>query len=161
MNLEIAKAEFEMRDSNGNHETAIAALANLNEIEKSARVLGSQKACVSILLIRARVLLYMGQVDTARDATLDAICKSLLNGMRLKRITGLILMSAIMAMRGEIDAAKNLLNSTRLTAIKMRYIRAVLDIDRLRHAIDIEGGVSQWAGYLSEFDVSPSRGGHI
>lgn len=161
MNLEIAKAEFEMRDSNGNRETAIAALANLNEIEKSARVLGSQKACVSILLIRARVLLYMGQVDTARDATLDAICKSLLNGMRLKRITGLILMSAIMAMRGEIVPAKDLLNSTRLTAMKMRYIRAVLDIDRLRHAIDIEGGVSQWAGYLSEFDVSPSRSEHI
>jgi hypothetical protein len=66
-------------------------------------------------------------------------------------------MSAIMAMRGEIEPAKKLLYAVRLAAMKVRYIRAVLDIDRLERAIDIDGGVAQWAGYLSEFDVSESR----
>lgn len=157
MNLEIAQAEFQMRDAAGDRRIAIATLSNLNEIEKSARRIGSRKAQVSIMLIRARILLYLEQVDSARDATLDAICQSLLNGMRLKRITGLILMSAIMAMRGETHAAKNLLYAVRLTAMKMRYIRAVLDIDRLERAIDIDGGVAQWAGFIPEYDASDER----
>lgn len=119
-----------------------------------------QKARVSILLMRARILLQLEQVDSARTLVLDAISLSMLNGMRLKRISGLVLMAAVMAMRGEHKAARSFLVTVKLKATQMRYIRAVLDIDRLDRAMEIEGGVAKWAGYLSESDVSPLHTPH-
>lgn len=160
MSLEIARAEFQMRDSAGDRQVAISTLSSLSALDKTARKIGSRKGQVSVLLIRARILLYLEQVDSARDAALEAICQALQNGMRLKRITGLVLISAIMAMRGETAAARKLLHAVRLSAVKMRYIRAVVDIDRLDRAINIDGGVAQWAGYLSEYDASDARRHH-
>jgi hypothetical protein len=160
ISLEIAEIELTMRDAAGEPGVALSLLANLKEIEKTAHQLGSHKARVSILLIRARILLYLEQVDSARSLVLDAISLSMLNGMRLKRISGLILMAAIMAMRGEHKSARAFLNTVRLKATRMRYIRAVLDIDRLYREMEIEGGVAKWAGYLSESDVSPLQTPH-
>jgi hypothetical protein len=128
----------------------VSALSALSQLEKTARALGSHKSRAGILLIRARALLFLEQTESAREAIIDSICLSLLNGMRLKRVSGLVLMVGLMALRGERKAAKELLHSIRLIAIRFRYIRAALDIDRLEREIEMEGSVSSWAGYLSE-----------
>lgn len=153
LSLEIAEAEFHIRHCGGNRATVLSALSTLAQLEKTAHALGSHKARVGILLIRARALLFLEQTESAREAIIDAICLSLLNGMRLKRVSGLVLMVALMAMRGERDAARTLLRTVKLSATRFRYVRASLDIDRLEREIEMDGSVAAWAGYLSEFPV--------
>lgn len=153
LSLEIAETEFHIRHCGGNRATVLSALSTLAQLEKTAHTLGSHKARVGILLIRARALLFLERTESAREAIIDAICLSLLNGMRLKRVSGLVLMVALMAMRGERDAARMLLRTVKLSATRFRYVRASLDIDRLEREIDMDGSVAAWAGYLSEFPV--------
>lgn len=148
LDLEIAEIGFRIRTCNGDRSTALTALSALSHLESSARRLGSHKARVEILLIRARALLSLEQTDIAREAIIDAICLSLLNGMRLKRISGLVLMTALMAQRGEREAARKLLRTIRLTASRLRFVSASFDIDRLEREIELEGSISSWAGYL-------------
>ena len=150
LSMEIAEIEFQIRQCKGNRADILSALAALSHLEKTAYALGSHKARVGILLIRARALLFLEQTESAREAIIDSICLSLLNGMRLKRVSGLVLMVGLMALRGELVAAKQLLHSIRLIAVRFRYIRAALDIDRLEREIEMKGSVSSWAGYLSK-----------
>jgi hypothetical protein len=150
LSMEIAEIEFQIKRCKGNRAVIVSALSALSQLEKTARALGSHKSRAGILLIRARALLFLEQTESAREAIIDSICLSLLNGMRLKRVSGLVLMVGLMALRGERKAAKELLHSIRLIAIRFRYIRAALDIDRLEREIEMEGSVSSWAGYLSE-----------
>lgn len=148
LSMEIAEIEFQIRRCKGNREIVLSALSTLGHLEKTARALGSHKARVGILLIRARALLYLEQSESAREAIIDSICLSLLNGMRLKRVSGLVLMVGLMALRGERVAAKQLLKSVRLIATRLRYIRAALDLDRLEREIEMDGSISAWAGHL-------------
>jgi hypothetical protein len=154
LSLEIAETEFQIRHCNGNRAIVLSALSTLTQLEKTAHALGSHKAKVGILLIRARALLFLEQTESARESIIDAICLSLLNGMRLKRVSALILMVALMAMRGEREAAQKLLKTVKLSATRYRYVRASIDIDRLEREIEMDGSVAAWAGYLSEFPTS-------
>ena len=154
LSIEISEIEFKMRCAMGNREKILFMLSELSHREARARALGSQKTVVGILLIRARALLYLEQTEGARSAIIEATCLSILNGMRLRRISSLILMAALMGLRGQKDSAIALLASLRTLATQIRYIRAVIDIDKLEHAIVTRGDIRPWAGHLSDSELN-------
>lgn len=157
LSLELSSIDIQLIRSRYNRETVFGSLNRLENLERSALRLGSHKSRCSAMLIRARALLTIEQVEPAREAIVEAISIAQLNGMRLKRISGLILLVALMAQRGEREPAKKLLRSVKLAANRARYVRAVADIERLQQAMDIEGGVPHWAGFVSDFGSTDRR----
>ncbi len=157
LSLELSSIDIQLIRSRYNRETVFGSLNRLENLERSALRLGSHKSRCSAMLIRARALLTIEQVEPAREAIIEAISIAQLNGMRLKRISGLILLVALMAQRGEREPAKKLLRSVKLAANRARYVRAVADIERLQQAMEIEGGVPQWAGFVSDFGSTDRR----
>ncbi len=157
LNLELSAIDVGLHTSGYSRELVLTSLNKLENLERTARQLGSHRSRVSALLIRSRALLTIEQLDSAREAIIELISIAQLNGMRLKSISGLTLLVALMAQRGEVEPAKRLLISVKLAANRARYVRAVADIERLQQAIEIDGGVPQWAGFVSDFG-STERG---
>lgn len=156
LSMEISEVELELRARRYDRETVIRAISQLLVLESNAAKLGSHKIRVSSMLIRARALLTIEQVEPARRCIIGAICLAQHNGMRLKRMSGLILMVALIAMRGERAAAIELLGSVRLSASRVKYAQAMLEIELLEHAINTGSGIPQWAGYVAEY-AHPDR----
>jgi len=154
LSFEITEIEFELRNAGFARESVLASLSRLEDIQATVARLGSYKLEVGILLLRARMLLTLEQVESARSAVIEAISLAQLNGMRLRRISGLILLVALMALRGEKEAARNLCKAVKFAATRARYVRAVVEIEGLEQSMDVEGGIPAWAGYVSEFSRS-------
>jgi hypothetical protein len=157
LDLELSAIDIQLGANGYNREVVLHSLARLESLERGAIRLGSHRSRCAAMLIRARALLTIEQVEPAREAIIEAISIAQLNGMRLKRISGLILLVALMAQRGEREPAKKLLRSVKLAANRARYVRAVADIERLQQAMDIEGGVPHWAGFVSDFGSTDRR----
>jgi hypothetical protein len=157
LNLELNAIDIQLSANGYNREVVLSSLSRLENLETSAIRLGSHRSRCSAMLIRARALLTIEQAEPAREAIIEAISIAQLNGMRLKRISGLILLVALMAQRGEREPAKKLLRSVKLAANRARYVRAVADIERLQQAMEIEGGVPHWAGFVSDFGSTDRR----
>lgn len=151
LSMEISEIELELRARNFDREPTIRSISLLSDVESKAVRLGSHKIRVSAMLIRGRALLTIEQTESARKCIIGAICLAQHNGMRLKRISGLILMVALIAMRGERVAALGLLGSVRLAASRAKYARALLEIELLEHAINAGASIPQWAGYVAEY----------
>ena len=151
LNLELSAIDIQLSATGYNRETVLSSLSRLENLEAGAIRLGSHKSRCAAMLIRARALLTIEQMEAARETIIEAISIAQLNGMRLKRISGLTLLVALMAQRGEREPAKKLLRSVKLAANRARYVRAVADIERLQQAMEIEGGVPRWAGFVSDF----------
>ncbi|MBN8214030.1 MAG: SIR2 family protein [Xanthomonadales bacterium] len=157
LSLELSAIDIELSTSGYNRETVFVSLTRLENLERSALRLGSHRSRCAAMLIRGRALLTIAQMEPARETIIEAISIAQLNGMRLKRISGLILLVALMAQRGEHEPARRLLQSVKLAANRARYVRAVADIERLQQAMEIEGGVPQWAGFVSDFGSTDRR----
>lgn len=157
LSLELNAIDIELSTSRYSRETVFVSLTRLENLERTALRLGSHRSRCAAMLIRGRALLTIAQMEPAREAIIEAISIAQLNGMRLKRISGLILLVALMAQRGEREPARRLLQSVKLAANRARYVRAVADIERLQQALDIEGGVPQWAGFVSDFGSTDRR----
>ncbi|TXH68175.1 MAG: SIR2 family protein [Lysobacteraceae bacterium] len=151
LSFEVAEIEYDLRNAGFSRESVLSALSRLKELESTATALGSYKVRAGILLIRARALLTIEQAESARQAVIDAISLAQSNGLRLRRMHGLVLLVAVMAMRGEREPAKKLLASVKLAATRSRYVRAVVEIEALEQSIDIDGGIPSWAGFVSDF----------
>lgn len=157
LSLELNAIDIQLGAHGYNREVVLSSLSRLENLETGAIRLGSHRSRCAAMLIRARALLTIEQVEPAREAIIEAISIAQLNGMRLKRISGLILLVALMAQRGEREPAKKLLRSVKLAANRARYVRAVADIERLQQAMEIDGGVPQWAGFVSDFGSTDRR----
>jgi hypothetical protein len=157
LSLELSAIDIQLSASGYNRETVLVSLTRLENLERTALRLGSHRSRCSAMLIRSRALLTIEQMEPARETIIEAISIAQLNGMRLKRISGLILLVALMAQRGEREPARRLLPSVKLAANRAGYVRAVADIERLQQAMDIEGGVPQWAGFVSDFGSTDRR----
>lgn len=157
LSLELSAIDIELSTSGYNRETVFVSLTRLENLERTALRLGSHRSRCAAMLIRGRALLTIAQMEPARETIIEAISIAQLNGMRLKRISGLILLVALMAQRGEHEPARRLLQSVKLAANRARYVRAVADIERLQQAMEIEGGVPQWAGFVSDFGSTDRR----
>lgn len=151
LSMEVGEIDLELRARRYDREYVIRAISQLQVLESNASKLGSHKIRVSSMLIRARALLTIEQVEPARKCIIGAICIAQHNGMRLKRMSGLILMVALIAMRGERASALELLGSVRLSASRAKYARALLEIELLEDAINTGSGIPQWAGFVAEY----------
>jgi hypothetical protein len=125
-------------------------LSRLQNCRLRASQLGSDKLQVATAIVRSRIMLTMSQTEGARESVREAICLSIRNGMRLRRVSGLTLFCGLMALRGETEDARKVLSEVRESAESMRYIRAVQDLDRLEHALKLGEGIQDWARNASD-----------
>lgn len=151
LGLEINETEVEFRRGPpGDFEALHRMLRGLDNCRLRADQLGSDRLRVAAAIVRTRIMLAMSQTEGARHSVLDAICLSMRNGMRLRRISSLTLLCALMALRDEKEGALKVLTEVRESAESMRYIRGVLDLDRLEHALKLGEGVQAWARNASD-----------
>lgn len=146
LSLEITGVEMQVHEGRLSDASATQhMLRDLSRCNDDATRLGSDKYLTSAALVRARAMLALSQVEGARKSLLQAICLSMRNGMRLRRLSGLVQYCALMALRGEISDARLLLAEVRDSAESIRYLSAVVDIERLDRQMEIDGGVQAWA----------------
>jgi hypothetical protein len=151
LSLETHEIEVKFRHSPpGDFSALHTMLRRLDNCRERASQLGSDRLLVATAIVKTRIMLTLSQAEGARKSVLEAICLSIRNGMRLRRISSLTLFCALMALRDETDGALQVLAEIRESAEAMRYIRAVLDLDRLEHALKLNEGIQNWARNASD-----------
>lgn len=97
------------------------ALENLRNAEKYSKSMGNQKLLCEVLKVRGEVLLADGEATQAGFVTAQSVAMAKRNGMRLRKISAVIIQAQIMIMRGQRNDAARLLQEVLLEAQTFGY----------------------------------------
>ena len=115
----IAQAGFAMRS--GKSDASVAA-SYLNASLSYARETGMPKMEAEVAAVRARIRLSQGELDGAAASARETIAICSRRGLRLRELSGLILLGKVQAERGDRANAKRLLDEVYRRARSMLYV---------------------------------------
>lgn len=141
-------------------------LARLRKIELECRRLGLLRIEVTMCLVRSKLYLSFGELRSAREDAMNALTLATTQGLKIKRIAGLIVMAALFAasddshQHDQRKEAAELVETARQEAERIGYKLAAVSARELEIVLRGKGTVEGWAsGELSRELDMPGAGG--
>lgn len=124
-------AEAKLAADSGERGEVRNALRTLDAAERYAREMGLIKLEAITLAARAEIILNQGETEFSGQLAARAIALANLHGMRLRKLSGVILYARIIYARGQLPLARSLLNEAGNEAERRGYQLKAEYADRL------------------------------
>jgi hypothetical protein len=163
----LSEAEYSRDPRSSDHPVRLRhQLTRLRKVELEAKRLGMRRVEVTTCLVRAKLYLSFGELRSAREDAMNALALATTQGLKIKRISGLIVMAALLGASDDEKQhnprkeAGELVETARQEAERIGYKLAAMSAKELEIVLRGQGTIEGWAsGTLAREVDMPGAGG--